>query len=421
MKKRIAALALGVCMTISLTACGNGELSNEYVTVKQYKGLEVPKAEAQTEVTDESVEAQINANLSASSTKKDITDRAAKEGDGVNIDFVGTNDGKEFEGGSTEGAGADLPELGASNYVGANGDYKGFEEQIVGHKTGDKFDITVKFPDDYQNADLAGKVAVFATTLNSIYEVVEAELTDEWVKENSEESKTVKEYKAELKKMMETANKESSQSALESAVLTALSGKTEVKKYPEEDVKEQTEQMIEYYKGTASTYGMEFADFLTQYMGMTEEDFNKEVEKVAQEAVKKSLACELVAEKKNLEPSDKEYAAEMKKLAKDYGYENVDAMKEQVGEDVLEEMILQKAVSEWLVENCVQVEASEDPTKDDAAAKDAAKDSSSKEDASKDDASKDDTSKDDTSKDDTTKDDAAVKDDASKDDAAKGK
>ena len=198
MKKKILALTLSVLMAASLAGCSK-ELSNEYITVKQYEGLEVPKVE-QSEVTDESVESTINSTLSSKSTSEEIKDRAAKEGDTVNIDYKGSVDGVEFEGGSATGASL---ELGSNSFIGANGDYKGFEEQIVGHKIGEKFDIEVKFPSDYKNTEMADKVAVFNITLNGISVVTVPELTDDWVKENSEESKTVEEYKKEIQKQLD--------------------------------------------------------------------------------------------------------------------------------------------------------------------------------------------------------------------------
>ena len=110
-----------------------------------------------------------------------ITDRPAQDGDMVDIDFTGTIDGEEFSGGSAEGYAF---QLGSGAMIGATDDYKGFEEQIVGHNTGDEFDIQVQFPEDYSlNPDMSGVVADFHIVLNKIYTSEVPELTDEWVKE----------------------------------------------------------------------------------------------------------------------------------------------------------------------------------------------------------------------------------------------
>ena len=130
------------------------------------------------QVSDEDIDNYITSNvLSSFATDEQVTDRAAADGDTVNIDYVGRIDGVAFDGGNTNGGGADL-KLGSGTYI------DNFEEQIVGHTPGETFDVTVTFPEDYGNEDLNGKEAVFETTLNYIKETVTPELTDDWVKEN---------------------------------------------------------------------------------------------------------------------------------------------------------------------------------------------------------------------------------------------
>ena len=199
MKKRVIAVLTAVLMTASLVGCGSGKLSNDYVTVNKYKGLEVTEV-AKNEVSDDSVEQEVQSRLEAAATEQDVTDRAAQSGDWVNIDYTGTMDGTAFDGGSATGY--DL-ELGSGSFIGASGGYQGFEDQIVGHNTGEEFDITVQFPEGYPSADLAGKPANFHIVLNKIYQKVAPELTDEWVVNNSESSKTVDEYKEEVKNSLQ--------------------------------------------------------------------------------------------------------------------------------------------------------------------------------------------------------------------------
>lgn len=352
MKKKIVAVALCAAMVLSLAGCSK-ELSNDNVTIKQYEGLEVAKVE-QTEVTDDSVEQVVEGKLQATATSDDTKDKKVKDGDTVDLNYKGTVDGVEFEGGAQEGASL---ELGSGTFIPANGDYKSFEEQIVGHKIGETFDITVKFPTDY-NEEMADKVAVFNIKLNGI--ITTPELTDEWVKSNSEESKTVEEYKKEIKKQLKEQNKESTDNTLQSQVLEALAAQVEVKKYPDGEVDKQIESIKTYYTGMAQAYGVEFKDFLDQYMGMTEDDFNKQAKEAAEGGVKKQLACELIAEKKKLAPTDKEYEEQIEKYAKDSGYEKVEDFTKEVGEDTIKSTILQQKVAEYLVEKCVQVEQKEE-------------------------------------------------------------
>lgn len=358
MKKKIAAMVLSALMVASLVGCSS-KLSNDYVTVKKYKGLEVTEVTAE-KVTDEMVESTIDTSLTQTATSEDVTDRAAQKGDTVNIDYKGTMDGAEVENASAQGTSL---ELGANKFITANGDYQGFEDQIMGHKTGENFDITVQFPDEYsQNPDMAGKVVDFNITLNGITLVTTPKLTDDWVKANSEDSKTVEEYKKEVKKTLEEQSKTTADSTLQNEVLTALTDadNLEVKKYPDGEVDKQTESIVNYYTQMASAYGVEFKDFLSQYLNMDEDQFNKQAKSTAQDAIKRKEACELIAKEKKLEPSDKEYEAEIKKYAEQSGYTDVDEFKKNVDEDALKSSILQQKVAEYLADNCVQVEQKEE-------------------------------------------------------------
>lgn len=344
MKKKLAAAALCIVMAGALTACGK-ELSNENLTIKQYKGLEVKQVEDTGEVTDAYVENTMNSYRGASLD----TEGTAKDGDTVRLDYVGKVDDVAFEGGTAQGA--EL-ELGSGAYIGANGDYKGFEEQIVGHDVGETFDIEVKFPSNYQNAEMADKVAVFTVTIKGIY----PDITDEWVTGVSEKSKTVEEFKKEIRENIENYNKERVQSQLRSEVMDALLSNVDVKELPSDEIDEEISQMNEYYESMAEQYDVEFAEFLTTYMGMDEEAYNEQAKKTAEQAVTRKIACDLIADKHKLVPSDKELEEEIKELAEQAGIEDIDEFKKVYGEDVIYNSILQRRVADYLVESCVQVE-----------------------------------------------------------------
>lgn len=154
-----------------------GVTASDYVTLPDdYADITIDASLA--EVSDEDITNYINDYiLSSFATTQQVTDRAAVDGDTVNIDYVGSIDGVEFDGGNTNGSGADLV-LGSQSYI------DDFEDQIVGHTPGESFDVVVTFPEDYGSTDLAGKEAVFKTTLNYISETSTPELTDAFVKEN---------------------------------------------------------------------------------------------------------------------------------------------------------------------------------------------------------------------------------------------
>lgn len=354
MKKKLLIGVIAAAAAGMMAGC-SGELSNEYVTVTQYKGLEVPQATASVEdVTDEQVEQMIQSTLSATAEREEVTDRAAQEGDIVNIDYTGYLDGEKFDGGSANGA--EL-ELGSGTFIGATDDYKGFEEQIEGHETGDEFDIKVQFPDPYNgNPDMSGAVADFHIVLNSIAVENVPELTDEWVKKNSEDSKTVEEYRKEVRTSLEEEQKENVNSELASSVQSALLEKMEIKAYPEEEVNKQVEQLTTTYEQMAEMYGMELGEFVETYMQMSEDDFNAQVKEAAQTSAAFDEAVKLIAKKQHLELSDEEYQEKALEYAQSAGMDDADAYAEQVGEDMLKRVILREKVMDYLVDECVQVE-----------------------------------------------------------------
>lgn len=353
MKKKLISVILATALAAALAGC-SGELSNEYVTVTQYKGLEVPQVTQSEDVTDEEVEQAIQSNLSAYAGREAVTDRAAQNGDIVNIDYTGYLDGVAFDGGTAEGA--EL-QLGSDTFIGATDDYAGFEEQIVGHNPGDEFDIQVQFPDPYSvNTEMSGAVADFHIVLNSIEVEILPDLTDEWVQENSEESETVDEYREEIRAQLEETYQESIRSELSASVQEALLDKIEVKVYPEDVVNEQVEQMTEMYTQMAEMYGVELSEFLETYMQTTEEDFNADVLEAAQNTAAFDEAAKLIASKENLEPTEEEYDEKIAEYAEEAGAEDVDAYIEEVGEDVLKTAILREAVTDYLVDECIQVE-----------------------------------------------------------------
>ncbi len=418
MKKRVLAVILASMMALSLAGCGT-TMSNEYITIKKYKGLEIDKVE-KTEVTDETVESTIESYLKSYPLRTEVKGRAAQEGDTVDLDYIGKVDGKAFDGGTATDT---LLKLGSNTYISANGDYKGFEEQIVGHQAGDKFDIEVKFPDEYSSQDLAGKVATFSITLNTIYTTDDnTELSDEWVKQNSDTSKTVEEFKEELKTNMQTSNEKSYQNELRTEILEALDDEVEVKKYSNDEVDEEYDSIKDYYISYAQQYGMEFEDFLKNYMNVSQKEFKKQATEMAENNVKRRMACELIAKKKNLELSDKEYKRKLKEYAEDAGYDDTDEFEKAYGEDTLRTNMIQEAVADYLLESCVQVEEEDEDTDSDKTddtsedTTDSSKDSSEADsNTSKDDSSEEDSnaSKEDSSEEDSN----ASKEDSSEEDS----
>ena len=185
-KKKMTTIIL-VMLSIALcNGCGQNTTLTEakqYVSVGNYKGLQVDKVEVAT-VTDSDVENHIQNILDGETEYVKIkTDRAAKKGDKVTIDYTGIVKGKTFDGGTAKNQEVTI---GSNTYIPANGKYKGFEEQLIGHKKEETFNIHVKFPNDYGVKNLNGQPATFKVKLKSIAVKKEAKLNNSWVKKHSD-------------------------------------------------------------------------------------------------------------------------------------------------------------------------------------------------------------------------------------------
>lgn len=347
MKKRLAMMLAGVlAVSVALTGCQASKgLETDDLKIKQYKNVEVDAVEKAEKVTDQDIEDYINSSLESSADSAEVTDRAVKSGDTATIDFVGKMNGEAFEGGSS----TDYPlKIGSGSFI------PGFEDSIVGHAIGETFDWNGKFPDDYNNAELAGKDVVFTITVKKIEESVVPELTDEYVQKVSEESDTVDEYKKEVKKTLEKQNKETYEQTLTGNVWKAVVDNTEVKSYPEDEVDKIYEGLVEQYKTIASYNGADYETMIEQQMQTTVEEFEKKLRDSAKENVKQTMITKAIAEKEKIKVDDKSYKKQLQELAEMYGYESAEQIEEEVDKKDLEIIVLNTLVKEWLTENCIQ-------------------------------------------------------------------
>jgi trigger factor len=346
MKKRLTAVVAGICALSLLGGCASGAISNDNITIKKYKGLEVEKVE-QIAVTDEDVEMSIQSDLETLATKTEVTDRAAQLGDIATIDFEGKKDGVAFEG----GAGTDYElELGSGQFI------DGFEDGVVGHKIGETFDLDLTFPEDYGSQDLAGQAVVFTVTLKGLQQKNVPELTVDILEQLGTKATTIEEYKAQIRSDLEVSNKETAESTLLASVWEALVDQCEVKKFPEGMLDDYVKNLKEQYSYYAQMYGMEIEEFFKQIFGMSAEE-------VAKTTATQELAINLIAEKEGLNISDKEYKEGMKELASQYGYEDTEEFIKAYTEDGIRKALLQEKVGKFLVDNAVQVEPKEDKEK----------------------------------------------------------
>ncbi len=350
MKKKIASLICASALLVgSLAGCATSKsIETDELKVTNYKGVEVEKVAEAEEVTDDQVEENIAARLEEKKTTKEITDRAVKDGDTVNIDYVGKVDGVAFEGGTAEGS--DLT-IGSDSFI------DGFEDSVIDHKIGETFDWNGKFPDDYGNTELAGKDVVFTITVNSITENEVPELNDEIVKELSTKSETVADYKKEVKDMLTQQNQWTYENTLANAVWEVILENSEVKKYDQDAINTAVEEQIASLESMAEQQGMTMEDVVTQYGFESEDQLRETVETNVKTSEKSAMVMDAISEKEKLAPTGDKLEEYYQKIADMNNIATIDELKEIADEETLTEMAKQLAVNDWLVKNCVQVES----------------------------------------------------------------
>lgn len=303
------------------------------IKLGEYKGIPVSVTKA--EVSEEEVDAQIEQALNSNPEFTEV-DREAKEGDTVNIDYVGLLDGTEFDGGTAQGF--DL-ELGSHRFI------DGFEDGLVGLKKGDKKDLNLTFPDPYQNEEMAGKAVVFQVTVNSVKEKKIPELTDEFVIKISPDAKNVDEYKQKIRENILQQKQYGIDSQRNMDIMEALLSNSEII-CATDDVDKEFETQLQMYTNQAAMYGMDLAAMASIY-GMEEDMFKAEIRRMAEDVTKQKMLFNEIAEKENISVTDEDRLA----LAKENDHEDVASLIETYGEEQVEEAALSQKIMNFLVDN----------------------------------------------------------------------
>lgn len=303
------------------------------VKLGNYKGLAVTVTEAK--VTDEEIDAQIEQILTSNAEPVEV-ERAAKDGDIVNIDYKGLLDGKEFEGGSAQGH--DL-ELGSNSFI------EGFEAGLIGAKKGEKKDLNLKFPEGYQNADLSGKDVVFQVTVNTVSEMKTPELTDEFVKGLSAGGSTVAELKNTLREDLLEQKKYEIERQRNMDLIEAILAESEIT-CATERVDAEYETQLKSYTDQAAMYGVDLATMAGMY-GMDENGFKNEIRTMAKDIVKQKLMYEEIAKAEKITATDEDKL----ELAKANSFDTVDALVAAYGQELVDDATLSQKVLDFLVEN----------------------------------------------------------------------
>lgn len=313
--------------------------ASDYVTLPDYSAYKMPAE--YTTASQEDIDRRLEALKNKYKTQEKDTDtsREIADGDKVNIDYVGKVDGEEFEGGSTEGKGTDVT-IGVTNYI------EGFLDQLVGHKAGENFDISVPFPEDYENEELKGKDAVFNITINHIYKDVYPEINDEFIKENSTIYSSLKEYTDALSENIIYQQKAG-------YIVDKIMEETDVSSYPQ--------HIIDYYKALkkneveqqASYYGMEVDEMLSIFYEYEDIDsYMADMEELIKEEVKFYLIVQAIAEEKGIKVQNTDIAEffENQQGSSDYSYAEAIYGKPYLKYKVMGDMVINDLIENMEVE-----------------------------------------------------------------------
>lgn len=322
------------------------------VTLGDYKGVTVEKTIQS--VTDEDVQNEIDNALANYPVE---VDQAAKEGDTVNIDYVGKIDGEEFDGGSDQGA--DL-KLGSGKFI------DGFEDGLIGAKKGETRTLNLTFPEDYTQ-DLAGKAVEFTVTVNAVKEPL-SEPTDQWVADNIEGYDNIADYKAGIRSEQEESNEQTAENQVRYAAWTQVIDNCTINEYPETLVevgKKLYEQQVETY---AKYAGMEL-DAYIESSGLTQEEYQSNMEEYGKNVAAQALVCQAICDKEGFAIGDEDYQKALQDMLTEYGCTE-DELIQTYGQDNVEQSIMLNRVSNLILENAnvteVQADSSADSSSEDS-------------------------------------------------------
>ena len=322
------------------------------VTLGDYKGVTVEKTIQS--VTDEDVQNEIDNALANYPVE---VDQAAKEGDTVNIDYVGKIDGEEFDGGSDQGA--DL-KLGSGKFI------DGFEDGLIGARKGETRTLNLTFTEDYTQ-DLAGKAVEFTVTVNAVKEPL-SEPTDQWVADNIEGYDNIADYKAGIRSEQEESNEQTAENQVRYAAWTQVIDNCTINEYPETLVevgKKLYEQQVETY---AKYAGMEL-DAYIESSGLTQEEYQSNMEEYGKNVAAQALVCQAICDKEGFAIGDDDYKKALQDMLTEYGCTE-DELIQTYGQDNVEQSIMLNPVSNLILENAnvteVQADSSADSSSDDS-------------------------------------------------------
>ena len=317
---------------------------SDLITLGDYKGLKVTLQD--TVVTDDDVQAAEDSALSLKKTQEPVTDRAAREGDTVNIDYEGKKDGVPFAGGTAKGH--DL-ELGSHSFI------DGFEDGLIGAEIGETRDLNLTFPEEYHDKDVEGQDVVFTVTVNSISANIIPELTDALATELDPDVSSAKEYREKLRKSLQESKNEAAKAQAFGELLTAVQDKSDIAsgdRLPSWLLDEIKKEQKENFEASLEMYGIDLDTYLKQ-QGMTEEDFDETLDAYARSIASQQIVVQALANAENIKVTDEDLKAQYENDAASYGYssgaEFEEAVKKQGAEQTFRDATLTRKVEEMLL------------------------------------------------------------------------
>ena len=350
MKKKIALLAATAMVAGMLTGCSKDATyvseidAADYVTLGEYKGIEVSLEEAS--VDEAEVDSYIQYLLSMNAETVEVTDRAVENGDVLNIDYTGYQDGVAFDGGTAQGQ---------SLTIGSGQFIPGFEEGLIGANIGDEVTLDLTFPEDYWNEEMAGAVVTFEVKVNGISTVTVPELNDEYVQGLGLEGvSTVQEYRDYVYEQFYAQAVSEYNTNLKNEILDTVVANCVFKEIPEKMIERYYNVVEESMTSMASLYyGTDLANYMQSYYGMEEAAYQESFTEQATLMAQRYIMFQAIADVEGLNMTDEEMAQALEEQALSYGYESVEQFKEENDAGTYEEYLMGDEVMAFLIDNAV--------------------------------------------------------------------
>ncbi len=350
MRNKILTVAALCTMAAALCACGSkkgtlGVDPDDYVKLGDYKNLEVEVTNYT--FTEDDIETAKNDELNYYVENYQLYDYTTDEsktvvenGDVAHIDYVGKKDGVPFEGGTDHDSHL---EIGSNSFI------DGFESGLVGVSVGECVDLPLTFPDNYPKEELAGADVVFTVSVNGIETKNMPEFNDELIAKLGMDGVTnMDEYTEQLRTYLQSTCDSQNETALDDAIWDAVYSGCEVSNPPDEIVDSLVTRIRANAETYATNYGVDFATMLSQYMGVTEEEFNEQSKTSAVEEAKKELVYDAIAKKEGIDVTDDEMNKRAEAEYATYGFESAQAYIDSTGADLFKQYVQMELVDEYL-------------------------------------------------------------------------